>query len=91
MTWTKVVSIIAGVFFPIAALLGWGHSDLSRDIDRVESAVSELRTDLSGFKDQSYDRFAEIQKEVGETRVEIANVRAELVSQRSAPRDQAKP
>jgi hypothetical protein len=82
MTWGKVAVIIGGVVVPIAGLLAWGHADLSRDIERLDGSIAEVRQDLSGFKDQSYERFADIQKQTADARAEIAHVRADIAELR---------
>lgn len=83
--WQKVVAGIAGVVLPIAALLAWAHASLSTDIDRVEVAIAEarrelsqVRDDLSAFKDQSNGRLAEIESQISAANREAAALRADL-------------
>src|SRR5215475_8244767 len=69
--WQKVVAGIVGVVLPIAVLVAWAHASLSKDIERVDRAiaearqeVSQVRDDLSAFKDQSSSRLLEIQAQI---------------------------
>ena len=80
MSWRQVSAMIAGIVIPVVGVFVWGHGDLSRDIDRLESSIGEVRADLSGFKDQIYERLADVQKQISDTRSDVANYRAEAIS-----------
>jgi len=83
--WQKVVAGIVGVVLPIAALVAWAHASLSKDIERVDRAiaearqdVSQVRDDLSAFKDQSSSRLLEIQAQISAASREATSPKADL-------------
>ena len=67
MNWVEVGAVVG----LLGAMFLWGHGDLSRDVDRVEDQVTEVRQSLGAFKDETYRRLGDLQADVASIKASV--------------------